>query len=66
MELSFNVEQFVVNSALSNRQWMSWSIILECKKLGPRSTPTWSGSKLFDNLTVFLKEVLEKFNFENE
>ena len=37
MELSFNVEQFVVKSALSDRQWRSWSIILECKQLGPRS-----------------------------
>ena len=37
MELSFNIEQFVVKYALSDRQWRAWSIILECKQLGPKS-----------------------------
>ena len=35
---------------------------------GPKSGPTfcrsWSGSKLFDHLIVFLKEFFEKVNFE--
>ena len=39
-----------------------------CKQFGPRPGPTecrsCSGSKLFDTLTVFLKEFLEKVNFE--
>ena len=40
-----------------------------CKQFGPRSGPTkcraWSGSKLFDTLTVYLKEFFEKVDFEN-
>ena len=39
-----------------------------CKQFGPRSGPTkcraWSGSKLFDTLTAFLKEFLQKVDFE--
>ena len=39
-----------------------------CKQIGPRSGPTkcraWSGSNLFDTQMVFLKEFLEKVNFE--
>ena len=39
-----------------------------CKQFVPRSGPTkcraWSGSKLFDTLMVFRKEILEKVNFE--
>ena len=39
-----------------------------CKQFGPRSGPTkrrsWSGSKLFDALMVFLKEIFEKDNYE--
>ena len=39
-----------------------------CKQFGPKSRPTfcrsWSGSKWFDTLIVFLKEFLEKVNFE--
>ena len=39
-----------------------------CKQFGPRSGPTecrsWSGSKLFDTLIVFLKEFFEKVDFE--
>ena len=35
-----------------------------CKQFGPRSGPAkrraWSGSKLFDTLTVFLKDVFRK------
>ena len=38
-----------------------------CKQFGPRSGPTkcqaWSGSKLFDILRVFLKDVFEKCNW---
>ena len=34
------------------------------KQVGPRPGLTWSGSKLFDILLVFLKEVSEKVNFE--
>ena len=40
------------------------------KRFGSRSGPTgcrsWSGSKLFDTLIVFLKELLEKVNFEKK
>ena len=40
-----------------------------CKQSGPRSGPTkrqaWSGSKLFDTLMVFLKDLFEKVNFQN-
>ena len=39
-----------------------------CKQFGPRSGPTkcraWSGSKLFNNLMVFLKEFFKKVDFE--
>ena len=39
-----------------------------CKQFGPRSGPTFcralSGSKLFDNLKVFLKEFFKKDIFE--
>ena len=39
-----------------------------CKQFGPRSGPTecqsWSGFNMFDTLIVFLKEFLEKINFE--
>ena len=39
-----------------------------CKQFGPRTGPTkceaWSLSKLFDTLTVFLKEFFEKYDIE--
>ena len=39
-----------------------------CKQFAPRPGSTkhlaWSGSKLFDTLMVFLKELLEKIDFE--
>ena len=39
-----------------------------CKQFGPRSglleRQTWSGSNLFDTQMVFLKEFLEKVDFE--
>ena len=39
-----------------------------CKQFGPRSGPTecrsWSGSKPFDTLIVFLKECIKKVDFE--
>ena len=39
-----------------------------CKQFGPRLGPTtcraWSGSKLFDALMVFLKEVFEQVDYE--
>ena len=31
---------------------------------GPRKCRAWSGSKLFDTLMVFLKEIFEKVDFE--
>ena len=41
-----------------------------CKQFGPRSHPTkcraWSGSKLFDTLTVFLNEFFEKVDFKKK
>ena len=41
-----------------------------CKQFGPRSGPTFcracSGSKLFDTQMVFLKEFLEKDEFEKK
>ena len=41
-----------------------------CKQFGPRSGPTehwaWSGSKPFDTQIVFLKEFLEKLDFEKK
>ena len=40
------------------------------KQFGPRSGPmncqAWSGSKLFDILMVFLKEIFQKVNFEKK
>ena len=40
------------------------------KQFGPRSGPTecqsWSGSKRFDTLIVFLKQFFEKVNFEKK
>ena len=39
-----------------------------CKQFGPRPGPkehqTWSCSKLFDILIVFLKEIFQKVDFE--
>ena len=39
-----------------------------CKQLWPRSGPTkcraWSGSKLFETMMLFLKELFEKDDFE--
>ena len=41
-----------------------------CKQFGTRSGPTerrsWSGSKLFDTLMVFLEDLLEKVDFEKK
>ena len=41
-----------------------------CKQVGPRSAPTqyqdWSRSDLFDTQMVFLKEFLEKVDFEKK
>ena len=43
-------------------------LITFCKQLGPRSGPTICrarfGSKLYDTLIVFVKEIFEKFHFE--
>ena len=39
---------------------------IPCKQVGPRSgwTKSRSGSKLFDTLTVYLKEFFQNINFE--
>ena len=51
-----------------NLLWSSADIF--CKQLGPKSGPTehpaGSGSKVFDTLIVFLKEFLEKSDFEKK
>ena len=48
--------------------WFLSSAVNLCKQFGPRSGMTecrsWSGSKLFDTLIVFLKEIFEKVYFE--
>ena len=53
--------------------FLAWLVVLSdnnSKQFGPRSGPTecwsWSGSKLFDTLIVFLKDFFEKVNFEKK
>ena len=57
-----------VNKLCDQTLYLPHQLITFCKQFGPRSGPTkcraWSGSKLFDMLTVFLKEFFEKVDFK--